>query len=483
MSKSQISYTLNDLQRLEGGFMKRIYSKEELVPMLNQLNYLLTLSANAGRNIGDYSAMDLGFITKTDELLSWDGRNASNPEAAINRLFTDICTHIDEGNEYNYHGESYNDADGVLSTLVEVGVRGRIRNSVADECREEIKHIGENISRSMDEIQRYNAELRNAFELVAERRLEIESLEETLAKIQDTSKVAVSLPEIIQEQLNEIQTKGRWHIIGVKYLNGVLQKVMIQAKQPIIMHMFNPAVGLDDRIDFGKFRGTIVFDDNRPVVRIYAGEKNLNASAYRHWHPNLDESGFICHGGTEVGEALVTSLTKYELATYMEGIFNLLCTYSQSTPYCQHHYFQEKYHAIIEGNARYGQMKTLAQCGCVSLDTYNMGHLMGTEITRKVSGRTYTVEGVYADRSTIRYSIKRVGGSERPFSLYASEVFENYESTTKEEENGTNDLHTDTDQAEDTIPSGQVTDGDTGVRQGNTDRWGLDSYISDNVTM
>lgn len=460
MSKSYSKYTIDDIIRLDGGFLKKFYEEVNHSKIVEKAIYFKELAATSGVSVGDYSALDTGFIYLDQGVPTY-----RSSERECNNILSDLVARIEEGEEIESLADTAN-LDLFLETAGEHEYNGKIAIDGIYDIVDEIKHCNRYKQDTLSSIQSLVDKICQNRTKVTEYDEKIAMYEDQLETLYQTKYEDVKTPsEKIAEQLQMIRDKGRWTLTHVKFYNKKVSNLFFESNEDVVMRVFNPAVDLDYTLNFGKLVLKINLN-KKSTAAIFGGRKNIKVGeqGYKNCHPNISSCGGICYGGTVVGQTLYESLYRLELFDYTNGILDLLQTYSQDTPYRAHIDFKYKMDIVTEGKGRHGlRYNPLKKEGAIPMDMLpTLPKFNDTFVKlhdgKRDGGRLWTVHSLdYYGELQITMMDNSPFGTSRTVSLTNFE--ENFITKEQHDEN----LSNAESESQDSIPSGQDNEGDTGI--------------------
>lgn len=139
------------------------------------------------------------------------------------------------------------------------------------------------------------------------------------------------------DQISQIIRENFW---GFHSLNNACLSLV--TKNDIILSHINPAANLNLRVNLGKFRVFIHFDEMRLSVQTHG-----NNVVVGHPHPHIGSEGTICWG--DASSLVAEKRAKGEIADVLRLLASVLTNYNPGGPFVQLHRFVE---AAAEMRAR-----------------------------------------------------------------------------------------------------------------------------------
>lgn len=393
MGKSRISYTFNDLIRLEGGFLKEFWEKKEVERAVELCKLAIGSAASSGRNIENYSVIEAGFV-KMDL-----GVPSAIMLSQLNSFMSEFFSRIDQKEVK----ETEHELDAITETLAKDIATQKLKTSgknlPGQDLRRSIQENKQNYMYIMDEITKKSEELRKKEEDAEYYKEQMKNAEEALAYIMAREQGSKDSREAtLSRGLLEIKERGRFRLIGAKFEQGAVVRLMFEAKSDVIMRQFNPVLEIDRVLNFGKLRLLVYgINSDKPTALVVRGKNSLAQKTNGHmYHPNIFSSGGICFGGTTVGKILYNTLNSLEMFTFTEGIMDLLQTYSQYQPFIKHDDLYDTQQFLEANPKSYLQPENMREkYSAVPLEKYEGCPRIGSKLLK--NGCTYYVAHPFFD--------------------------------------------------------------------------------------
>lgn len=142
---------------------------------------------------------------------------------------------------------------------------------------------------------------------------------------------ALSKQEInFSEQIKTIIDNGFW-----KYIEFTGETLVFETANDINLSQINKAVGVDIRVNLGKFKARLNIRDSN--LSVFGAGSNTSVDDVL--HPHVD-SGHICWGSAY--DTYTNLMVGFNIAGTMQLLANLLCDYNELNPYRQLYAFKKE---------------------------------------------------------------------------------------------------------------------------------------------
>lgn len=374
MSRAYESYTLADVNRLKGGFMKRTVDKDKLPIVLDRVTYLIEM-ARSNPQLLNAPFIDTFMENQETPVVDIPELNKRAFEFLEN-FKTDNTEEIAilDANSADY---TKNFAEGDLSNLKE---------DISRQSRY-MRQTDEKITRLEDDIAFH---YRSMLDYSTKR----DELEERLRQLEE----APTAEHWIFTEARKIVADGKWklYLVDGQYLRFV-------SRGRIICRYYNPAAGIDKSLDMGYFELKI---DKTGKMSCYGAHDYIEHNS-RDWqgceHPHVNR-GSICWGN--MGTRVADNRAKRDLLSNVRLLDQLLVTYSADNPYVKFGTFQRNKNNRNEADSTFTLLRKALGLPSIHqniIDTYE-----GSTGNKTVSIESFTDDMI--GRKVLIISVDEWGG-------------------------------------------------------------------------
>ena len=308
MSRAYESYTLADVNRLKGGFMKRTVDKEKLPMVLDRVTYLVEM-ARSNPQLLHAPFIDTFMVNQETPVVDIPELNKRAFEFLEN-FTTDNTAEIAilDANTEDYT-KQYSQGD--LTNL-----------------EEEISRQSRYMRQTDEQIRRLEDDIASYYRAMLDYSAKRDELEERLKQLEEAPKAE----HWVFTEARKIVADGKWKLYSI---DG--DTLLFVSRERIICRYFNPAAGIDKSLDMGYFDLRI---NTTGRMSCYGAHDYIEHGS-RDWrgceHPHVNR-GAICWGN--MGTRVADNRAKRDLLSNVRLLDQLLVTYSADNPYVKFGTFQ-----------------------------------------------------------------------------------------------------------------------------------------------
>lgn len=308
MSRAYESYTLADVNRLKGGFMKRTVDKDKLPMVLDRVTYLIEM-ARSNPQLMNAPFIDTFMVNQETPVVDIPELN----KRAFEFLENFTTDNTEEIAILDASVEEYTKqyAEGDLTSLKE---------DISRQSRY-MRQTDENIRRLEDDIASY-------YRSMADYSKKRDELEERLRQLED----APTTEHWVFTEARKIVADGKWKLYTIEG-----ESLKFVSRERIICRYYNPAAGIDKSVDMGYFKLIIGRTGKMSCYGVHDTINHGSSDWQRCEHPHVNR-GSICWGN--MGTRVSDNRAKRDLLSNVRLLDQLLITYSADNPYVKFGTFQ-----------------------------------------------------------------------------------------------------------------------------------------------